>query len=996
MPDSRDISPAARGQLLEQTLDFFRELRSGAPGPLLLQRVAESVRGVLGFRRVLIFARCGGTELAPLVDLGGPEGGGATGRPELPEALLTDAHRLGASYFIRHDDPSWAPGDRLRRPDGQAVPDNSRWRVGDALLTPVVTPSGALAGVIAVDEPDDGGLPGADILQHLELFALEAAQIMDPEGAAALAAAARRVAWLDLLLSHSQPVPAGAAIILLDETRAVAYANAAAQQLMSGGEPSLSALPLAPADREWLEQGLAMVEQGSGPALRRVLSLDDALVEARLQRMAGAAAKGYALLLSRAGDETAARFRTIREDIDASIDGETIGAYLLTALRNAVGFDRAAIFCRERGGQYRTLANAALLAKSEPAREFSPAAGLAAAAAAEGRALTLTGAAGQLSGGLGIAGVDEAALTSAIVCPLAEHRQPAGLLVLARQGGPPYAQAHAALLAELSPLLAAVIGRARVAEKARTESLLRNKLYEIGFSAGSVLQIGSVLSLMIRTIARELRVDEIGIYFYDDVLGEWNGKSIMVRSDSPGFLQLARAAGVKLDQQRLMEIRDITAEVIGRAEPEIIPDLSADRRFIQPFPGAGLRSGLWLPLKVKDKAIGALAALSRQPAYFTRDDLALLEQVAPLVTFALRSAMFYEEIRREGSRLAAIISSMPEGLLMVDAGYKVIMGNEAFEKLWGLKDQVRGGADLKDDVLPRLLERLIDNGPLLEFFRHSAAAPGDAAQPVEVELVDHRFLRIGSFPVEDSDRPRSGSVLLCQDITTEKQVARLREEFVGMLSHDLRNPLAAIIATLELSLDGSLGDLNENQQQFLTNAMNDSRRMLGMLNDLLDGYKYESVQLKLEKIQFDLTQVIANLSAEYSSLAREREIELLQDMPVRLTVLADEGKVNRVISNLLSNALKFTPRRGRIVVKAAERPKLVEISVTDTGEGIPPEDQERVFEKFYQVQKRKLGRKTGTGLGLPLCRQLVEAHGGTIWVESQYGRGSTFVFTLPK
>ncbi|MRR10246.1 HAMP domain-containing histidine kinase, partial [bacterium] len=251
-------------------------------------------------------------------------------------------------------------------------------------------------------------------------------------------------------------------------------------------------------------------------------------------------------------------------------------------------------------------------------------------------------------------------------------------------------------------------------------------------------------------------------------------------------------------------------------------------------------------------------------------------------------------------------------------------------------------------------------------------------------------------PVEDTERPAAGSVLLCQDITIEQQAAKLREEFVGMLSHDLRNPLAAIIATLELALDGSLGDLNDNQQQFLTNAMNDSRRMLGMLNDLLDGYKYEAVQLKLEKAPFDITQVIATLVAEFSSLARERDIELLQDTPIGLTVTADEGKINRVVSNLLSNALKFTPKRGRIVVTAAEKPKLIEISVADNGEGIPPEDQEKVFEKFYQVKKRKLGRKTGTGLGLPLCRQLVEAHGGKIWAESQYGKGSKFIFTLPK
>jgi signal transduction histidine kinase/GAF domain-containing protein len=1003
MPDKSDITTAARRQLFDQTLAYFRDMRQGEPGSAMLRQVAEAVRGILGFRRVLICARTGDGGFAPVFDLSGlaQTDDGHAGTILFPNTLLTDQHRLGASYFIRYNDPSWPADQRLRRPAVPAETGSDRWQAGDALLTPVTDPSGALLGLIAIDEPASGELPGAETLEHLELFALEAAQVMDPKGGAALAAGARRGAMLERLLEQvtlaKHGSRAGDGIILLDQSRSLVYCNQQAERFMAGDGRSLAMLRLSGSDKEWLQQALGKLERGTIPMLRRVACLDEMLIEVRLQRiMDHDAVAGFLVVLADAFDETAARFRIIRDDINASADGEAIGDFLMSTLKRSVDFDAAALFSKEKGGQYKTLANAGLLKKDDRTREFTVRKGLAATALAEGRPLALAGTAGQLAGSLGIEGIDEAPFTSVIVAPLAERQQPSGLLALARQSGQPFSQAHATLLAELSPVLTGVIGHARVAEKVRNESLLRNKLYEIGFSAGSVLQIGSVLSLMIRTIARELRVEEIGIYFYDDVLAEWNGKSIMMQTISPGFLQLVRETGVKLDQQKLSEIRDITAEVIGRGESEIIPDLSVDRRFIQPFPNAGLRSGMWLPLKVKDKTIGALAALSKQTAYFGKDDLALLEEVAPLVTFALRSAMFYEEIRREGSRLAAIINSMPEGLLMIDAQYKVIMSNEAFEKLWGLKQPVHGGADLKDEILPQLLERLLDTVPLLDFFRLNAGGAGVVAEPVEIELIDHRFLRIGSFPVEEAERPSAGSVLLCQDITNEKQIARLREEFVGMLSHDLRNPLAAIIATLELALDGSLGDLNENQKQFLTNAMNDSSRMLGMLNDLLDGYKYDAVQLKLDKTPFDITQVIANLVAEFSSLARERNIELLQDMPIKLMVTADEGKINRVVSNLLSNALKFAPKQGRITVMAVEKPKIIEISVTDNGEGIPPEDQEKVFEKFYQVQKRKLGRKTGTGLGLPLCRQLVEAHDGKIWVESQYGKGSKFIFTLPK
>ena len=998
MPDKTDSATLMRRQrqLLDQARDFFLGLRRDLPRGEMLTALAEAARGIMGFRRVLVCVRGDGGSFAPLVDLGGPQP--AAGAVILSAAMLTEDRQIGSSYFVRHNDPMWQQQPPLRPVASGA--DVSRWQAGDLLLTPVAAVDGAVLGLIAVDEPADGGLPDADVLQHLELFALQAALVIDPRSAPAQAAGARRLEQVELLFSGLTAARATAVaregLLLLDAERAMVLSNDAARAYTAGDGRSVATLRLAAPDKEWLQQALGRLEKGAAAA-HKLVSVDDSLVNLTVQRVGGGGRPdGYLIELGEAFDEISSRFRGTRDDIAASADGESVGEFLLAMLKRDVGFDSALLLARERGGQYKVLANAGLMEKADRSRDIAIRKGLAQAALAEGRPLTLSGNAGQLVGSIGIDGVDEARLTSLAAVPLAEHRQVAGLLVLARGSGQPYGQAHCALLAEIAAIMVGIINQGRVAEKVRNESLLRNKLYEIGFSAGSVLQIGSVLSLMIRTIAKELRVEEIGIYFYDDVLAEWNGKSIMMQPISPGFLQLVREARIKLDPQKLSEIRDITAEVIARGEHEIITDLAADHRFLQPFPNAALRSGLWLPLKVKDKTIGALAALSKQPAYFGKDDLNLLEEVAPLVTFALRSAMFYEEIRREGSRLAAIINSMPEGLLMIDAQFRVIMGNEAFEKLWGLKRQVRSGTDLREEIVPQLTERLIDAAPLLEFFRGCAASADGTVVPVEMELVDHRFLRISAFPVEEPERPRSGLVIIAQDITNERQVAKLREEFVGMLSHDLRNPLSAIIATLELALDGSLGALNENQQQFLTNAMNDSRRMLEMLNDLLDGYKYDAVELKLDKTGFDLGQLVSNLIAEFSPLAREREIELLQQMPSKLLAVADESKINRVVSNLLSNALKFTPKQGRILVAAVEKPQLIEVSITDNGEGIPPEEQEKVFEKFYQVKKRKLGRKTGTGLGLPLCRQLVEAHGGTIWVDSQYGKGSTFTFTLPK
>jgi signal transduction histidine kinase len=585
---------------------------------------------------------------------------------------------------------------------------------------------------------------------------------------------------------------------------------------------------------------------------------------------------------------------------------------------------------------------------------------------------------------------------SLVVSPLAKHGNISGLVVLARNGGSEFLTDQLPVIDELCGLLYRTVEHIKSLVNVRRRNQLRDKLYEIGFAAGSVLQVGSLLSLMIRTIAKEIHAEEMGIYFYDEVAERWSGKSIMARDQDGGFLGMVKSAGIRLEPERLAEIKEVTAEVIARGAPEIIPNLAEDPRYVPPSSAARLRSGIWIPLKAKDKSIGALAALSAKPHYFGHEDQALLQEIAPLVTFALRSAMLYEEIRREGSRVGAIINSMPEGLLMLDLDFKVIMSNQSYEQQWKLDGQVRPGADLVRDIVPQMVERLTDPKPLLDFYQSCATAQSGTVGPVEVELKGRRFLKIISFPVEQTDRPHAGLVILHQDITEQRNLEELRQEFVGMLSHDLRNPLSAVIATLDLALDGSLGPLNSDQRQFLGNAMSDSRRMLEMLNDFLDGYKYEAVELKLDKAEFDLGQLVARTMEEFSPLASERQIELVHEDPAVHMVRADEGKLIRVVSNLISNAVKFTPRGGRVTLRVAPRPKSYEVSVADTGEGIPPEDLERIFEKFYQVEKRRLGRKAGTGLGLPLCKKVVEAHGGSIWVESVHGQGSRFTFTIPR
>jgi signal transduction histidine kinase len=222
-----------------------------------------------------------------------------------------------------------------------------------------------------------------------------------------------------------------------------------------------------------------------------------------------------------------------------------------------------------------------------------------------------------------------------------------------------------------------------------------------------------------------------------------------------------------------------------------------------------------------------------------------------------------------------------------------------------------------------------------------------------------------------------------------------KSEFLANMSHELRTPLNAIIGFSEVLSERMFGELNEKQEEYLKDIHASGTHLLSLINDILDLSKIEAGRMELELSDFDLPAAIDNALMLVRERAGRRSIALHTKIDNRLgQIQADERKVRQVVLNLLSNAIKFTPEAGRIEVGAVPKDGFVEISVSDTGVGIAPEDQEAVFEEFRQVGTADK-KVEGTGLGLTLCRKFVELHGGRIWVKSQLGAGSTFTFTIP-
>ncbi|BAC88755.1 sensor histidine kinase [Gloeobacter violaceus] len=344
----------------------------------------------------------------------------------------------------------------------------------------------------------------------------------------------------------------------------------------------------------------------------------------------------------------------------------------------------------------------------------------------------------------------------------------------------------------------------------------------------------------------------------------------------------------------------------------------------------------------------------------------------------------------EKDKLELVIEAIAEGVLVYDSSGRLRTANRA---LWSLLDSPPGELAhwrtlrlrdaLGEPVAPErtVFERAVREGNLAsDLYR----LEGSGAQP--------RVLQITAAPLRTGEGELLGGVAVLRDITAQKESERLREDFVATLTHDLRTPLLAAVQTLGFTLDGQYGPLSDGQQQILLAVIESHRELLGLVESLLTIYRYEAGRMRLRKEPTDLAAFVAQGIEELRPLAQSRNQTLLVEVSGPLPpVPCDRQQLRRVLVNLVDNALKFTPAGGRVHLRLEPFEGAVRVAVRDTGRGIPPEKSVLLFVRFAQAESYA----TGTGLGLYLCRQVVEAHGGRIWAESEPGLGSTFYFTLP-
>ena len=594
-----------------------------------------------------------------------------------------------------------------------------------------------------------------------------------------------------------------------------------------------------------------------------------------------------------------------------------------------------------------------------------------------------------------------------VALPLVEHDRWVGLILVG-------AQRDAWSRSDLT-LLDTLRERAGVAiENARRYSVAiqsRNDLaavFEVSLVASSLLDLSSALERLASHITHALGMDGATLSAWDrdrDQLINWLGyrRTSFGPADTLGSI---------------VPLSDLPAARVAMLDrhPTVIsslyaPAYPAETQWLARYDIAQM---LLLPLVARDSVIGLMRLYTLDLARtFEAIELQLAQTLCAQAAVSIDNARLFEELREaartlerkvqarteeleramrnqqvEASKTLAIIESVNDGVVVVDPSGTLTLVNTAAESSLGRpRDRLIGlhvselEGVLGDAVLPWVcaMQQWLDD----------ATAHGET-----IEL-GQRTISVILSPVH-LGRQAQGLVSVLRDITREVEINRAKSEFVSIVSHELRTPMTSLKGYAELLLSDVVGPLTDTQRQFLTIIRNNVERLIELVNDLLDISRIETGRLELKPMPVQLSAyvnvVVETLRVRGDEKQHVIEIAVPDTLPL---VRADANRLTQILTNLMGNAIAYTPPGGRIRVSAHADDLFAVIQVSDSGIGIAPADQQRIFERFYRVDHPMVRQAIGTGLGLPIVRSLVEMHGGRVWLHSEVGHGTTFFFTLP-
>jgi PAS domain S-box-containing protein len=503
----------------------------------------------------------------------------------------------------------------------------------------------------------------------------------------------------------------------------------------------------------------------------------------------------------------------------------------------------------------------------------------------------------------------------------------------------------------------------------------------------------------------------------EKILNDTLDKSLQVLGFELGYIRVLEreAGGLVVRASRGLNSREFRKNIVDlnsshmgvgkiifqTREPVISSDVSSDPRFQHGFMAKeGLKSAAFVPIMSKHEVLGLMMVGTSKAYEFSEREIALLHAFGGHLGSALKNAQLYDEVNKEKSYIENLVENAGDAIISTDIDDRILTCNRAAELIFGYSKAELIGKNLSMLVAPERYSNL-------EEIRAKVQRDG-ALRDIEVPSSRRDgvpiYLSLAISPIKNLNGKTIGFLRIAKDITEKKryetrltELDRIKSDFVSNVSHELRTPLTAIKGSLDNMLDGITGPLTEKQVRYLGRIKSNADRLGRLITDLLDLSKIEAGKIELRPALLPVHLLVAEVVEVLRSLAEEKFITLrVVCVDEKTQVWGDRDKVVQILMNLIGNAVKFTPAQGevKIVIEKCDA-EWVKLSVADSGPGIGADEAPKIFDKFYQVEQANRQKTRGTGLGLTICKALVEMHRGEIWIESDIGKGSIFSFTLP-
>ncbi len=495
------------------------------------------------------------------------------------------------------------------------------------------------------------------------------------------------------------------------------------------------------------------------------------------------------------------------------------------------------------------------------------------------------------------------------------------------------------------------------------------------------------------------------IYLYNDAAHELHLQDVKTHPNAAAFATILR----QLWQADLGRQCRYLADSLLRSGHEVAyqvpdpsppPELTALHTFLRTYAINGVLS---IAILVGGWQAGVIQLAPWPGRGFSERQWQWLRLLVRQIGVAIEHSRLFEQLRTELDRAQAVVEATNDGIIMISPQRKIVIVNRRACYFLGIAEHDLKGHSYDDLLL--LFGRVFANPARLTFWLSQllGSETDRAHEEFQVVWPKPRRLLCFSAPVVDRREQYLGRILIFRDVTREREVEQMRNEFVSTVSHELRTPLMNAQGSLQLVLGdqergkpGLVPNMPAKARELLQIALNNTNRLLRLVNDMLDIAKIERGQLQLQRKPVAPEEICRSAVDNLSSVARQHDITIDVEIAPNLPLIdVDRDRIVQVVVNLLSNAIKFSASGQRVLLSVIPDQAMVRFSVRDWGPGIARSDQEKLFKKFQQLDQSISRQKGGSGLGLAISRELVELHGGRIWVESEVGHGSTFHFTVP-